>query len=316
MKRLLALLLTILMVSLLLGGCGDNTQTIAVAEQFGTAYTPIALMREAGILERHLPDGVVIQWNQLANTATIRESMLAGKTDVACMAIPPFLIGRDAGMEWRICGGVSQVPMGLVTRDDSLQSIADIGPGQRIALPQPGSIQHILLAMAAERELGEAGRFDNQLVTMAHPDGMSALLSGGEVSLHFTTSPYLQQELAAGMSLLLTGEEAMGGSYTGIVAVSTQTFQQQQPELYQAFLAALEEAIALLTDDPEGCAQLLAPVYGMEPEELLAQFQSEGTAYTLEVDGVEAFSAFMVETGYLSQSHPLEELLFEEVFSR
>ncbi len=58
---------------------------------------------------------------------------------------------------------------------------ADFSPDDRIALPQPGSIQHILLSMAAEKQLGKHDVFDNQLVTMKHPDGMTALESFGRL---------------------------------------------------------------------------------------------------------------------------------------
>lgn len=301
---------------LLLAGCtGQKGQSITIAQQYGTAYAPIAVMRELGLLEQALPDSVAVEWVQLANTAAIRESMLAGKTDLACMAIPPFLIGRDAGMEWRICSGISRVPMGLTTRDSNVQSLADITPEMRIALPQPGSVQHILLAMAARRELGDAGRFDDQLVTLSHPDGMNALLSGGEVSLHFTTSPYLQQEQQAGMALLLNGEEAMGQPFTGIVAVAGESLYQENREVYQGFLKALEESIAWIEENTEEAAQLLAPLYAMEPETLRLEMTAPGAAYTTEVTGVEAFGAFMLEEGYLKAEHPLDSLLFPEVAS-
>ncbi len=306
-------LISALCVLLLLAGCaGRKEQSITVAQQYGTAYAPIAVMRELALLEQELPDSVTVKWVQLANTAAIRESMLGGETDFACMAIPPFLIGRDAGMEWQICSGVSRVPMGLTTSDPTLTSLADITPDMRIALPQPGSIQHILLAMAASRELGEARRFDDQLVTLSHPDGMNALLSGGEVSLHFTTSPYLQQEQQAGMTLLLDGEEAMGQPYTGIVAVAGQSLYHENPKVYQAFLKALEEAIRWIQENPQEAAQLLAPLYGMEPDALLQEMTAPGAAYTTEVAGVEAFERFMLEEGYLKADHSLDTLLFSE----
>lgn len=312
MKRILAILLCGILV-FGTAGCGkEKTRTVYITQQYGTAYAPIALMQQDGILEKYLPGGVLVEWKQMENTAAIREAMLAGKTDIACMAIPPFIIGRDAGMDWKICGGVSSIPMGLVTSDESLESIADITPRHRIALPQPGSIQHILLAMAAQRQLGNAEIFDNQLVTLSHPDGMSTLISGGDVTLHFTTAPYLQQELDAGMKLLLTGAEAMGASFTGIVAVTTEDFRKENKDVYDAFLEALDEATELLTNDPAGCAEKLADFYNMTPEALLAEFTAEGAAYSTDVNGVDEFCDFMLAHGYISRDHSRQSLVFEE----
>ncbi|MDL2219906.1 ABC transporter substrate-binding protein [Ruminococcaceae bacterium OttesenSCG-928-O06] len=313
MKNAICLFLGLVLLCAGFAGCTGGTQrdVVYIAEQFGTAYAPIALMREWGLLEEHLPAGVRVEWSQVGNTAAIREAMLAGKADIGCMAIPPFLIGKDAGMEWKICSGISNIPMGLVSRDAEVQSLADIG-SRRIALPQPGSIQHILLAMAAARQLGDATVFDNQLVTMSHPDGMTALLSGADVDLHFTTAPYLGQELAAGMTLVLDGTEAMGEPFTGIVAVASDAFAEENPALYSAFLAALQEAITRLNEDPAEAARLLAPVYGMEEDALLAELCAEGTAYTTAVEGVEAFATFLQQTGYTGQAWPLEELVAAE----
>ena len=49
------------------------------------------------------------------------------------------------------------------------------------------------LAMAAEEQLGDAHALDNNIVAMAHPDGMTSLLSGS-VECHLTTSPYVFKE--------------------------------------------------------------------------------------------------------------------------
>lgn len=313
MKKALRLVTVCLVAVLLCGGCAKKESSIYIAQQFGTAYVPIALMQEAGLMEKHLPQGTKVEWSQLGNTAAIREAMLAGKADVGCMAISPFLIGLEAGMPWRICAGLSQMPIGLVARSADCRTLADITPQDRIALPQPGSIQHILLSMAAQRELGDPLRFDNQLVTMNHPDGMNALLAGADVTLHFTTAPYLGQELEAGMSLVLTGEEAMGQPFTGIVAVAREGFHDDTPEAYEAFQAALAEAMDWIARDPREVAELLGPTYGMTPEALLAEMNAQGSSYSTAVEGVEAFAAFMLDTGYLKQSYTPESLVFDGV---
>lgn len=315
MKKLISLVCLCALLCGLLCACGGSSpkKTFYIVEQYGTAYAPIALMRQLGTLEHRLPAGTTVEWRVLNNTTAIREAMLAGEADIGCMGIPPFLIGLDDGMAWRICSGVSSIPMGLVSRDASITSLADIDADERIALPQPGSAQHILLAMAAQKQLGDAAHFDNQLVAMNHPDGYTAMLSGTDVNLHFTTTPYLGQELAAGMHLVLTDEEAIGAPYTGIVAVAREAFAQDEPQLYKAFVEALEEAVAMLQTDPRGCALALAEVYGMDEEALLAELIAEGVRYHTGVGGLSTFSLFMKDTGYIQQEYPAEALVFSGV---
>ena len=188
MKKLIYLLMIMVIPIVLFNGCGTQKEekTITIADQYGLGYAPVQIMKVKNILKKQTGD-INIKWKKLANTAAIREAMLAGEVDIGFMAIPPFLIGKDKGMKWKIISGLSMCPLGLMTYRDNINSLSDIDKNDRIALPQPGSIQHILLAMASERKFGDADRFDDQLVTMAHPDGMNALLSRKEITAHFTS---------------------------------------------------------------------------------------------------------------------------------
>ena len=54
--------------------------------------------------------------------------------------------------------------------------------------------------MAAAKQWGTANyaKLDPLTVSMAHPDGMAALLSGGgEITAHYTSAPFQYKELAA-----------------------------------------------------------------------------------------------------------------------
>src|SRR6056297_3356159 len=111
-------------------------------------------------------------------------------------------------MEWKIISGVSMSPLGLMAYKGNINSINDITLNDRIALPQPGSIQHILLAMACEKEFSDPDKFDEILVSMAHPDGMNAFLSRKEITAHFTSPPYIFEELKTGdIHRILSGKQ-------------------------------------------------------------------------------------------------------------
>ncbi|MCF7913542.1 MAG: ABC transporter substrate-binding protein [Spirochaetaceae bacterium] len=286
-----------------------NQKTLVVAEQYGLAYAPLQIMRAQGLLEAELPE-YEVEWRRLGNTAAIREAMLAGRLDAGFMGIPPFLIGYDRGMEWRIFTGLSEAPLGLVSGEEGLRSLADFEPDDRIALPQPGSIQHILLSMACERELGQARALDDRLVTMNHPDGMNALLSGRGVSAHFTSPPYLMEELAAkGTHLVVSGREAMGGDFTFIVGVATNSLLQESPEAIGALRRALAQAVYLLENEREQVLELLSSEYGLEQETLSGYLDWEGMKYSQQVAGVERFIEFMRAQDYLESSFSVGQVL-------
>ncbi|WKY48687.1 ABC transporter substrate-binding protein [Eubacteriaceae bacterium ES3] len=302
MKKIVFVILAVLM--LLATACsptqtGGEEKTIRIAEQYGIAYAPVQIMKEKGFLEKNYP-GIEISWEQLGNTAAIREAMVADRLDVGFMAIPPFLIGTENGMEWKIATGLSSVPTGLVATDQ-IQSLSDFSETDRIAVPQPGSVQHILLAMACDREFSDPTKLDNNLVTLSHPDGMSALLSGGDITAHFTSTPYFQKEIeTAGFHEIISGEEAFGGDFSFIIGVTTNKLHDENPQLYEAFVKSIQEAIDFINDNPEASAEILADVYELSEEEVLSYITAESASYSETVKGIQTFADFMKKTGYLN----------------
>ena len=317
MKKYLTIIIVLILTLLLVSGCENNEagrqQKITIAEQYGLAYAPVQLIKELKFLEEANPN-LEVEWKQLSNTTSIRESMLAGEVDIAFMAIPPFLIARDKGMEWKIISGLSESPLGLMTNRGDINSLADFKTDAKIALPQPGSIQHILLSMAAEREFGEVDRFDEQLLTMSHPDAMNALLAGREVSAHFASAPYLFLESKEeGIKKILSGREAFGGDFTFIIGVSTEEFYEQQPKNYAYFLNALEKAIEFIDGQPEEIAEILADNYNLSQTEMLEYLNWPGMTFTSEIKGLNKFIDFMAAESYLeANNYQYSELVFEK----
>jgi len=317
MKKYITIIIIFLSVLLLISGCVNNEeasqQKITIAEQYGLAYAPVQLIKELNFLKAADPD-LEVEWKQLSNTTSIRESMLAGEVDIAFMAIPPFLIARDKGMGWKIISGLSESPLGLMTNREDINSLADFKTDSKIALPQPGSIQHILLSMAAEREFGEVDRFDEQLLTMSHPDAMNALLAGREVSAHFASPPYLFLESREeGIKKILSGREAFGGDFTFIVGVSTEQFYGEQPQNYSNFLEALGKAIEFIDQKPDEAAEILADNYNLEPSEMRDYLSWSGMKFTSKIKGLDKFIDFMAAESYLEKnSYQYSELVFEE----
>ena len=294
-------------------GFGDERlkaapEKIVLAAQYGLAYAPVAVARSKGWFAEELP-GTLFAWETTGNASMVRDAILSGRMDGGFMGIPPYLIAKDKGMEWTAVAAVAEAELGLTTVRPDVRSLEDIPPDLRIALPQPGSIQHILLTMAADRRFGDAGRFDNQLVTLKHPDGMAALLSGTEVEAHFTSPPYLQQELATGEAHLVTnGRDAFGGRFTFIIAVVSDELLRNYPEAVEGLRRTLARASGWISENPAKAADLLADLYPMEREEILDLLESGALRYGGEVLGMEKFRDFMYAEGYLRtdlESHVL-----------
>jgi NitT/TauT family transport system substrate-binding protein len=316
---LTGMLLVMLLIMVCLSGCSnkaEETKHLVIADQFGLAYAPIEMLKATPILAKALKahglDNVDVEWVRMGNTAAIREAMVAGQLDIGFVAIPPFLLGREGGMDWKIISGVSESPVGLVaSAEDAGSTLKEIAGSKRIILPQLGSVQHILLAMAAEKVFGDASALDSQIVAMSHPDGMTAMTSNPGSYLHFTTPPFLEQELSdSRFAELIDGETCFGGDFTFIVGICPARVHEDQA-LYAAFAEALEEAIAYMNDSPDAAAALLKDAYEYPDDVIDAVLSEPGMRFTTEVNGVETFQSFMVKMGLLEKAEPIETLLWE-----
>lgn len=310
-KRLAAVLVLLLLFSFC--GCGEKEKTtLNIAQQFGIAYAPLNIMEQLGMLEEKLPD-VEINWKQFGGPTAIREAMLAGEVDFGFMGIAPVMIGYDNGMEWRYATGISANQVALVTDKEGVNSLTDFTSQDRIAILSPGCTQHILLCMLCKQQLGDYMAMDNQLVSMSHPDAMNALMSNTEVSAHFATPPYLQEELKTGMHIIADGEDIAGAQFTFISGVAMEKFYEEEPELYAAFIETLNEAIAYINENTEEAIRILAPLYGLSEAELKEQMSYGGTIYSSDLCGVEPIKEAMHDMGFLKENYDYKDLCFDNV---
>ena len=298
----------LLAVTFSLTARGKPEYSITIAEQYGLAYAPLQIMAQKGFLEILEPEWE-INWVKLGNTAAIREAVLAGRVDAGFLGIPPFLISRDKGMEWKIATAISQSPLGLVVKD-GIEDFDDFSNDKRIALPQPGSIQHILLTMALKRQYNDPSYLDRSLISLKHPDGMNALLSGS-LEAHFTSPPYLFQELdQEGFSQLISGEQAMGEPFTFIVGVVTEDFYSQNREFYFSFIRAINMALEFINKNHQETVRLLSPLYDMEESLLNEYLYERGMIFESEVRGLHGFIKFMRESALIENIENSQDVLF------
>lgn len=313
MKKHIIIILGIMCVLQFLVGCGNKSEktTVTLADQFGLAYAPLEIMKsqqfyEAALEKRGLDIDVV--WKRFGNTMAIREAMLSEDLDIGFVGIPPFLIGLENGMDWRIITGLSESRVALVTKDDTIEGIEAISKDHKIILPQAGSIQHILLQMAAFKTFGDAHRFDAQLVALSHPDGVIAFTAGDEKQLHFTTPPFLQEDLkVAGARVILDEQTSFGEAFTFIVGICPTRFYEET-EMYEAFLEAMDETFLFMQNEPDAAFEILLKAYEYESEDL-AQYLSENQLrFGSDIKGLDTFVEFMLITEQVKTTYTQEVL--------
>lgn len=273
---------------------------VRVAGQFGLVYAPLMIADKLDIFEKY---GLKPVWKEYGSGAAVREALVAGEADVGFMGIPPFLIGWDKGCPWKACLGFEIVPVALVTNRPDIKSLKDFKPTDKIAVPSPGSVQHIMLSMAAERELGDPKALDRNLVAMAHPDACAALIAKKGVDAHFATPPYLFEELSQpGFHVVIEDVECFGKPYSFNVGVATKRFHDGRPADYACFILAVQEAVAWINEYPQKAAELLAGEFKLTPEKTLKYLTWPGMNYTTAPYGLMGFGEFMKKAGYIKRA--------------
>ena len=297
--------------------CGGNDSgddnTLTVAYQYGMAYAPFEVMKEQKLIEKYY-DGVEVEWATLNSGSAINEGFASGDVDIGGMGVAPAITGVTSGVPYKIAANMSAQPHKIMTNDPDIKTLKDIGDKQ-IALVNIGSIQHVLLAMAADEQLGDAHALDNNIAAMAHPDGMSSLLSGS-VACQLTTSPYVFKEAAEeGIHEVEALESVWPDGNSFILMMASTNLYENNPDLYAAVLSALDEAITWINENKEEAAEMLCEAEDVDAATMLEWLNDPACVYSTETKGVMDMADFMAENDFLENEGPssLSDLAFNNV---
>lgn len=321
MKRLQFIFAVLMCIGVaLLGGCGSTdakgSESITIAYQSSIGYAPILVMKEKKMIEEKYGGDITINWVEMKNGSAINEGMTSGSIDVGCMGVPVAVTGVMAGCPYKIAFGISAQPYSIMTRDASINSLSDIKDSDQIAITNINSQPHVLLAMAVKAELGDAHALDKNLTVLGNADGYSAIVSGN-VSCHMVISPYnFMEQISTDVDIheISVDSSVWPDDNTALVAVITENLKNKKPEVYDAILAAVDEANAYIASNTRDAAEILAKGYDAEPDEIVKWMTDKRSVYTSELHGVMRMVEFMVEEGFLEKGpSAITEIAYDTV---
>jgi NitT/TauT family transport system substrate-binding protein len=294
--RVLAIAAGIMLVAN--NAAAGEASELRVAKQYGLGYLQMMLMEDQKLVEKHAKAAglgdLKITWATFRSSDVMNDALLSGSLEFASIGTPGLATiwakTRGTPVEVKAAVCYNYFPTGLNTRDPNIKSLADYTEKHKIAVPAVKvSNQAIQLQMAAAKHFGPAnyGKLDALTVSMSHPDGMAALLSGaGEVSSHFTAPPFVQKEREKpGIRKVTSSVEILGGPNCFNFIAATTKFYRDNPKTYGAFLAALQEATNLIAKDKRAAAeQYLRLAKDKTPvEEMLKIMNDPGNEYVFNV---------------------------------
>lgn len=310
---------------------GESTEVRIPRGAGGVGFLPLLVMEKNRLVEQEarnagLPD-VTVKWIDLGGPSAMNEALLSGSVDFIAAGPPAFLILWDRTRDSAQVRGVaamSSLPMYLNTNSDRLKKLDDLSDRDKIAVTAVKvSIPSIVMQMYARQKFGagDVSHFDKFTITMSHPDGVVALLSGsGTVDAHFTSPPFHQRERKdPHIHTIMTSDDVMGGSTTFTMLSTTTAFRTRHPKMYAAVLKALEKAIDAVTSNKEQAADILLQASGesgFSREELLEVMNDPGVKFTTAPENIMKYAAFMHEVASLNQAPASwKDLFFPEIES-
>lgn len=314
-RRIRVALVAIAALALVAGGlvrpAAAEQNELRIAKQYGLGYLTLMVMEDRKLLEKLAKDAgmpdIKVTWATFRSSDVMNDALLSSSVDFVCLGITGLgtIWARTRGtIDVRAVSGLNALPLQLNTRSPNIKGIADFTDKDKIALPAVKvSMQATLLQMWAEKELGAANRtkLDSLTVSMAHPDGMAALVSGGgEINNHFTSPPFAQMELdKPGIRKVITSTEILGGPMSFNVIATTGKFYNENPKLVAVFMKALQEATDFINRDKKAAAETyLRMTNGKQSvEEMVNTLNSPGIEYTLVPRNIVPFVDFTFRAG-------------------
>jgi NitT/TauT family transport system substrate-binding protein len=305
--------LRVLMAALLLLALPARAEVseLHVAKQYGLGYLQLMMMEDQQLIEKHAKAAglgdLAVTWATFRSSDVMNDALISGSIDFVCLGpagLATIWAKTRGNLDVRGASALNAQPNFLNTRKPEIKSIRDFTEKDRIALPAVKvAMQAIALQMAAAAAFGPAqyDKLDALTVSMAHPDGMVGLLSGGgEITAHYTSAPFQYKELAApGIHKVLDSYDTLGGPYSFNVIATVAKFRNANPKLYGAFLAALQEATeAINRDKPAAAAAYLRIAQDKSPvSEILAMLDDPAIEFTLVPKRLMAITGFMHQVG-------------------
>ncbi|HUH92961.1 MAG TPA: ABC transporter substrate-binding protein [Casimicrobiaceae bacterium] len=285
---------------------------IKVAKQYGISYLPLMLMEDQKLIEKYAKaEGIAVSvdWATFTGGNVMNDALLSDSLQFASGGVAPFvtLWSRTHGnLDVKAVAALNSMPLYLNTRDPQVKTINDFTDHDRIALPAVKvSIQAITLEMGAEKAFGagQEHKLDALTVTMSHPVGMQALLSGSsEITAHFTSPPFQYQELRdPSIHTVLNSFDVLGGPATFNVVWTSSKFRDENPKLYAAFVKALDDAIGQIKQDKRKAAEDYLRISNNKDteEHILAMLEDPQIVYTTTPQHVMKYVDFMLKTGLI-----------------
>jgi NitT/TauT family transport system substrate-binding protein len=321
----------VLGLALLAGTAHAEVSEVRLAQQFGIGYLPLHVVENQKLIQKHAEKAgiknIKVSWATFGAGNAMNEAILSGNLDFASGGVGPLLtIWSKTKGRYDVKGvaALNSMPLYLTTINPDVKTLKDFTEKDKIALPAVKvSIQAVTLQMAAEKEFGagNANKLDPLTVSMKHPDGMAAMLSGkSEITAHLTSPPFQYQELAdKRVHRVLSSYDVLGGPGTFNLIWAAKKFRDENPKVYAAFVGALDEAMDFIKAHPKEAAEIYIKEEKskLPVDAVLKMVTDPEISFTTAPENIMKYAEFMNKTGAIeNRPKDWKEIFFPEIHGK
>ena len=311
-QRLLRAIVTAVLTLFAVAGARAEVSEVRISHGYGVLYLPLMVMESEKLLEKYAKAAglgdVKATYVVLDGGNVINDAMLSGALDIASIGVAGFLTlwakAKDnPALEIRGLSGMSSSSLYLMTRNPSVKSLKDFTDKDRIAVPGiKTSLPAVILHMAAAKEFGDANysKLDPITVGLPHPEALTVLLSGkGEINSHMASPPFSYiEDSTPGLHRVFNSVDVLG-NITLDMTYTSRKFFEANPKLCSAFVAAMNEANALIAKDPKKAAEMYLAVSKQKGslDEIIKILSDPNSKFSTMPNGTMKYAEFMFRVG-------------------
>lgn len=228
------------------------------------------IMKEEGILEKYLPNGVNVEWSQIATGPDIRDAMISDKVDIADLSLMSFITAHEQELPISLLSFSGSTPIKLYSHSADIQELSDFKAEDRISITNKSTNLHIAFLALCERELGTAMALDSNLTAIPAADAVASLQTSDDYAGAVFSFPMsIQADDIDSLHLLYDMSDIIREYSIGDVMAVRSDYYEKNADVIEAFLKAQEEAITFIINDPSAAAADMAPYFGCGEEEII-----------------------------------------------
>lgn len=284
---------------------------IKIGVGHGIGFLPLYIAQDLKLLEKHAKAAGIasrVAIERYNTAAPLQQAMAKGEVAAGAYGLSTFLMARDTRKEMVAISGLTTLPLVLLTARPNIKSLSDLKSNDRIAVPMLTAPQTAYLRMQADKSaFGAWNRLRQQIVVMPHQDALDAMTSARDnIAAYFSSPPFTQLALREPkVRALLSSDDTMGGKTSFLVVAASRDTMKAQPKLAEILSKAIDEASAIIRNDPRRAAVMWLKY---EPSNKLNASAVEAILRDLKDDfgsgifGIEAMASFMNSNGRLKNA--------------